>query len=82
VYRVKKRDDDLIGITQRWLNRIANLISEELFDEALSEIREFRLYLTDVLESMAYSIDRLERDNKELERMIRKFEKDFRKQAL
>jgi DNA repair exonuclease SbcCD ATPase subunit len=83
VPRVKKqRDDDLIGITQQWLNRIADLVSEELLDEALSEIREFRWYLTDELESMADRIDRLERDNKELEKMIREFEKDFRKQVV
>jgi hypothetical protein len=78
----KQRDDDLIGITQRWLNRIADLVSEELLDEALAEIREFRWYLTDALESMADWIDRLERDNKELEKMIREFEKDFRKQVV
>jgi hypothetical protein len=83
VPRVKKqRDDDLIGITQRWLNRIADLVSEELLDEALSEIREFRWYLTDALESMADWVDRLEHDNKELEKMIREFEKDFRKQVV
>jgi DNA repair ATPase RecN len=81
--RVKKqRDDDLIGITQRWLNRIADLVSEELLDEALSEIREFRWYLTDALESMEDWVDRLERDNEELEKMIREFEKDFRKQVV
>jgi len=81
--RVKKqRDDDLIGITQRWLNRIADLVSEELLDEALSEIREFRWYLTDALESMADWVDRLEHDNEELEKMIREFEKDFRKQVV